>query len=57
MLIANSVTTIGELSKLFATHGIPELVVSDNNTVFTSVEFSEFMVGNSIQHLRTVPII
>jgi len=43
---ANSVSTIRELRKLFATHGIPEIVVSDNGTAFTSVEFSEFVKRN-----------
>ena len=52
VLIANSVTTIRELRKLFATHGIPEIVVSDNGTAFTSVEF---MARNGIRHLRTAP--
>ena len=52
---ANSATTIRELRKLFATHGIPDVVVSDNGTAFTSVEFSEFMVKNGIRHLRTAP--
>ena len=52
VLNANLATTIRELRKLFATHGIPEIVVSDNGT---SVEFSEFMARNGI--LGRPPII
>ena len=52
---ANTVTTIKELRKQFATHGIPNIIVSDNGTAFTSGEFSEFMVKNGIRHLKTAP--
>jgi len=52
---ANSASIIRELRKLFGTHGIPEIVISDNRTAFTSVEFSEFVKRNGIQHLRTAP--
>ena len=40
---------------MFATHGIPEVLVSDNGTQFTSVEFEEFMRKNGIQHARVSP--
>ena len=46
---------VRDLRKLFAIHGIAEIVVSDNGTAFTSIEFSEFMARNGIQHLRTAP--
>ena len=41
--------------KLFATHGIPEVIVSDNGTAFTSAEFSEFTAKNGVKHLKTAP--
>jgi len=37
---------------LFATHGLPAVVVSDNRTPFTSAEFAEFMKKNSIRHIK-----
>ena len=43
---ANSNNTIRELRKLFATHGIPEVIVSDNGTAFTSA---------GVKHLKTAP--
>ena len=56
--IVNSTTsssTIEKLRSMFATHGLPESIVSDNGTAFTSEEFREFMERNSIRHIRTAP--
>ena len=52
---ANCNNTIRELRELFATHGIPEVIVSNNGTAFTSAEFSEFMAKNGVKHLKTAP--
>ena len=35
-----STSTIPELRSVFATHGLPEIIVSDNDTAFTSNEFN-----------------
>ena len=40
---------------MFATHGIPEVVVTDNGTPFTSAEFSDFTRKNGIRHARVSP--
>ena len=56
--IVNAATasmTIEHLQTLFATHGIPEVLVSDNGTQFTSTDFEEFMRKNGIQHVRVSP--
>ena len=47
--------TIGELRKLFAAHGLPEQLVSDNGAQFTSQEFEEFLKANGIKHIRSAP--
>ena len=39
---ATSQNTIQKLRSIFATHGLPEVLVSDNGTAFTSTEFQEF---------------
>ena len=51
----SSINTIRVLRTMFATHGLPEVVVSDNGTAFTSGEFQEFLKKNGIQHLRSAP--
>ena len=52
---ANSTTTIQKLRSIFATHGLPEMIVSDNGSVFTSSEFKEFTSRNAIRHVTTAP--
>ena len=51
----SSQTTIKKLRAIFATHGIPEVLVSDNGSGFTSSEFKEFLNRNGIRHLTTAP--
>ena len=52
---ATSSVTIEKLRGMFTTHGIPEIVVSDNGTVFTSDEFETFMISNGIRHIKSAP--
>lgn len=47
--------TINELRLIFATHGLPEEVVSDNGPQFTATEFSDFMGKNGIKHTLVPP--
>lgn len=43
------------LTQIFATHGFPETIVSDNATQFIGAEFKEFLVLNAIQNRHIVP--
>ena len=52
---ATSSTTITALRSIFATRGIPELLVSDNGSVFTSAEFKIFTKNNGIRHTTSAP--
>ena len=47
--------TITALGELFARHGLPEQVVSDNVPQFTSSEFGHFLAANEVKHLRCAP--
>jgi len=52
---ATSSAVIEELRVLFARFGIPETVVTDNGTCFTSFEFEEFLQKNGVKHLTSAP--
>ena len=47
--------TITVLRNVFASHGLPEQIVSDNGPQFTSSEFAEFTKLNAIKHVRVSP--
>lgn len=48
-------STIAVLRALFATHGIPDSIVSDNGPQFSSSEFQEFCKRNLIQSILVSP--
>ena len=37
----------------FATHGLPEMLVTDNGSAFTSQEFTDFLRKNGIRHVTS----
>ena len=47
--------TIQKLCDTFSTLTLPEILVSDNGSVFTGYKFQEFMKQNGIWHLKTAP--
>jgi len=51
----SSAAAIDKLRSVFAAHGLPQTIVSDNGPAFTSVEFKEFLRHNGIQHVRSDP--
>nr|XP_055073117.1 uncharacterized protein K02A2.6-like [Misgurnus anguillicaudatus] len=50
-----SQATITRLRRLFAAYGLPEHIVTDNGTQFTSVDFKNFMQLNGILHSTSAP--
>ena len=52
---ATSHSTIERLRSVFATHGLPEVLVTDNGTPFTSAEFAAFTQANGITHVTSAP--
>ena len=49
---ATSYKTVEHLRSVFATHGIPAMIVIDNGSAFTSYEFAEFTQKNGIRHIK-----
>nr|XP_055054019.1 uncharacterized protein K02A2.6-like [Misgurnus anguillicaudatus] len=52
---ATSQVTIEKLRQCFSIHGLPQTIVSDNGTCFTSQEFQAFLKQNGIQHITFAP--
>ncbi len=55
MSTTTTAKTITALRHLFATHGIPEQIASDNGPQFTSSDFEEFTRKNGIKHTQSSP--
>lgn len=55
--ISNSSTavTVDALNSIFATHGLPVTLVSDNGTAFTSEEFKNYCKLSGIKHVTSAP--
>ena len=52
---STSEVTIEKFRQAFPTHGIPDVLVTDNGTCFTSHEFSTFPSENGILRVKTFP--
>ena len=50
-----SITIISSLKSIFARHGIPENMISDNGTQYSSEEFKEFSKTYKFKHLTSSP--
>ena len=47
--------TIEVLSEIFAIHGLPRVLVTDNDPQFTAKEFADFLKTNCIVHRTSAP--
>ena len=52
---STSTITISALRNCFSTHGLPDVIVSDSATCFTSDEFKHFCHMNGIHHITSAP--
>jgi hypothetical protein len=50
---STSAVTISKCRQTFATHGLPEVIVSDNGTCFTSSEFQSFVKECGAKHITS----
>ena len=48
-------STIHHLQSIFATHGLPEMLVTDNASIFISKEFKLFTKQNGIGYVTSAP--
>jgi transposase InsO family protein len=48
-------TTSEKLHGIFATRGLPEIVVSNNGPTFVSNDLEQLMARNGIRHIKNVP--
>ena len=55
MTSTTTAKTVEHLRTIFARHGLPQQLVSDNGPQFTSEEFGDFLRRNGIAHIRTAP--
>lgn len=55
MTTTTASATLDMLRQWFSCHGIPEQVVTDNGTQFTSEAFAIFTKMNGIKHVRSAP--
>lgn len=47
--------TANLLRNLFASYGLPKVLVSDNGPQFTAPEFEQFLKGNGVRHVLSTP--
>ena len=47
--------TINKLRQIFACHGLPGVLVSDNGSPFQATEFQQFFAANGTLHCRVLP--
>ena len=52
---ATTTNTIAALRRVFSYFGLPEHLVNDNGSQFTSAEFQKFLKENDIEHTLTAP--
>ena len=51
----NSISATKTIKLIFATHGLPRKIVTDNGPTFISQEFQDFMHSNGISHITSAP--
>jgi len=55
MTSTTAAATVTKLMAVFAAHGLPERVVTDNGPQFISQEFKDFMQRNGVVHIQVAP--
>ena len=56
MKSTSAVSTIAKFERIFATHGLPHIIKSDNGPPFNSNDIRLYMKENGIKHQRITPL-
>ena len=51
-----AIPTLGALTKIFSTHGLPHKVISDSGSPFQSYAFKQYMLSKGIDHHKITPL-
>ena len=51
----NIITVVRKLNKIFASHGIPEVLITDNGPPFNSKDFEQYMKELGVSHKFSTP--
>ena len=49
-------STISKLERIFATHGVPAIIKSNNGPPFTSHEFHSYVIEIGVKHQKITPL-
>ncbi|CAB4028930.1 uncharacterized protein K02A2.6-like, partial [Paramuricea clavata] len=55
MQSTTTTVVISKLQRIFAGHGYPEEVITDNGPPFNAVEFTEYLAAHGVHHRRITP--
>ena len=55
MMDATAPSTVKRLRKIFAAHGLPKIIVTDNGPAFVGDAFEQFCQRNGVRHVPTAP--
>ena len=55
MRSTTAISTIAVLRQVFASHGLPLQLVSDNGPQFVAEEFKQYLAANGVKHIRCAP--
>ena len=55
MSVTTAETTVREMRKIFAVHGLPCQIVSDNGPQFSAYHFQDFLKQNGIKYIHSAP--
>ena len=53
--LMTAAATVNNMRKVFAAHGVPKTLVTDNRPSFIAQEFEQFLLANGIKQVLSAP--